>query len=508
MKNKTSLIIQLAALVMVITWLSSCYKDKSNTAFVEVNKIILSDPAAAAKMNVLPDSTLKITPTITQTFYSDEKNLKYRWARYDNSPTANLNAPNIVLSTERNLNVVIKEPDFTLGNDYRITFTATDTVTGISTAIFYNINVTNELGEGWMLYEDKTNAGDLSMVLPSGKIVRNVYSSRNASSPLGKPVKLEYFDVSVDDALTTGKRIYLLTENGGVQMSPLTFLKVFDYSDLFFRAPEVIKPQHMNWVVYKFGAQVSPNLGVAINDGKVYSNYVGGFPGVKKFGELLMAPEVNDNYNVAPFVAGGDTYPPTYSAVVYDNVTKRFYSVGGTGLTAFPSAASSVFDLNNVGMTMVYMDSTSIFGQYMAVMRDPDNMAHFFRFKTTSSATSPATLEKFQINDPNILNMTTAVNSTLTQHLYYAIDNKLYKYEPASNTAAQPFSFPLGENVTKMKFQRLFPKSNQSVLAVTTWNGTEGKLYYFPVNSLGEISNYSHSYGGFAKIVDLAYKIQ
>jgi hypothetical protein len=484
-----------------------CYKDKSNTSFSLVNKVTITDAATATLISVLQGDTLKLAPVIAQSLLKDEQNLKYEWKIYDNSPTTDLNAPMKVIAVSRNLKTVIQEPFFTLGANYRLTYTVKDTLSGISTAAYYNLSVTNKFREGWVLLEEKGAGADLAMILPDEEIVKNVYSDRNAATPLGKPVRLEVFNYAVDDALMRGKRMYVLAESGGVSINPVTMVKAFDYKDLFFNTPATLKPQILNWVLYRYGTTSEANMGIAINDGKVHVNQIGGFPGVKKWGNYLLTPDGSLNYRAAPFLVGGDTYLPAYPAVIYDQIGKRFYYAGTNTLRAFAASTSTEFDLNNVGMDMLYMDSTNVFGQFLAIMKDASNTPYLLGFKTSSTVAAPAlTLKKQQISDVGILQLQTAVASTLTPHLYYSVDNKIYKYETSSNTTATGYSFGSGETVTQMKFQRI-AKAGVPLLVVATWNGTEGKLYHFPVDVSGNISTYSKVYTGFAKIKDFGYKL-
>lgn len=482
--------------------LVSCYKDKGNYDYTPVNKITITDPQTAATISIRQADTLKLNPTISQSLESNESNLTYRWSMYANNPGVTLAAPEIVLDSTRQLNKVIADPPFTLGIEYKIIFRATDKKTGVASYLIYTIKIDNEFAQGWMFLEDKGTGGDLSMLLPSGKVVNNVYSDRNKNAPLGKPVKLEATTFAVtDDNSVSGKKIYILYENGGLELDYQTMLKKFDYSYLFFAPPPVIKPQYMDWAASSSGT--SATLGIVINNGLVHSNLVGGFPGSKKWGERLVSTSGDLNYQVAPYVAGGTTYV----AVVYDNINKRFAYVpastgtSATALNAFPSTASdpAIFDMNNVGMTMLFMDSSNVVREYNAIMKDNNNTPYLLRFKTVATTAVPViTLQKTVMNAPGILNMAAAAGSTNTPHLYYAVGNQLSRYETTSNTTTAAYSFGAGEIITKVE-------TFGSKLVVATWDGTAGKVYFFDISPTGAIT-LANSVSGFAKIVDLVYK--
>ncbi|WP_343303732.1 PKD-like family lipoprotein [Chitinophaga niabensis] len=491
-------------IICILTVLfSSCYKDKGNYTYAELNKLQITDTYGAVNVPITFGDTLKINPKITQTTAPNEENLTFEWMVFDNSPASSYNLPKTVIATTRNLAVKITEPPFSLGQNYRLTYKVTDKRTGVSSFLFYNLTIINKYAQGWMFLEDKAGVGDFSMILPNGSVERNVYSSLNAANPMGKPVKLEITPFQITDDLSpSSKKIYLLTETDGMELSYQTMLKKFNYGYLFYAAPSIVKPARHTWASSSTGVNLSGSLGVAINDGKLHTNLVGGFPGSKKWGASLLTPAGNQNYTLAPYVAGGTTYTVT----VYDALNKRFYSAGGTVLNAFPGAASTVFDMNNVGMDLLYMDSANVVREYNCVFKDETNTPWLLKFKTVATTAAPAiTLLKTQMSAPDIVNMTAAASSTLTPHIYYGVGNKLYKYETTSNITVPQFTFPAGETVIKMKFNRV-PAGTSQLVAVT-WTGTESKVYFFDVSAVGDFTTYTNVYSGFARIVDLGYKV-
>src|ERR1051325_8853213 len=92
--------------VVVISY--SCYKDKGNYEYSDVNKISVTDPQAnPAIISIKQGDTLKLNPTISQSLESNESNLSYQWSVYANDPQTTLAAPEIVLDSTRQLGKVI-----------------------------------------------------------------------------------------------------------------------------------------------------------------------------------------------------------------------------------------------------------------------------------------------------------------------------------------------------------------------------------------------------------------
>jgi hypothetical protein len=502
-KINYSLLYILAAFLLAA---AGCAKDKGSFDYAVINKLKLSDTATKAPIELTLKDTLKLQPVITQTVDKDETNLEYYWTYYELRADGGA-SDYFSLPAGKKLQMPILGSAFVLGKSYRVISEVKDKKTGVSTYLFYQVNIVNEFNQGWLLLEDKSGTSQLSFILPDGRTIKGF-----AQLPIGKPVKLELAARAITEDLSpSGRRLYVIGETTGFELDYQTMLKKFDYKDLFYQLPAKIAMQYLNW---------PSSIGIAINDGIVYSNLTGGFPGAKKWGAALLSTKGNYSYKAALDVAGAIllTGQSGYPSVVYDNTNKCFAYIGsaiggaGAALTAFPNAASdvSIFDLNNTGLTMVFMDSANIVQQFNAIMKDAANVPYLLRFKTayrTATESPVMTLAKYQMNAPEILNLSAAANSTTTAHLFYAVGGKLYRHEVTSNTTTQPFSFPAGETVTKMDFQQVMPGATTPTLVVATWNGTEGKVYYFPVSSTGEFSTYSNVFTGFSKITDLVFKV-
>ena len=489
----------------VATVFTACYKDKGNYSYATVNELHVADTSVKGVISTAPGDTVRLKPVITQTMVRSEENLAFEWKTYENNPSTSYAMPETIQSNARNLELVIKSP-FKLGANYKIEFKVTDKQTGISQVLIYDLSLVNKYAQGLMLLEDFNGATDLSMILPqfNNEIARKVLTSLNPGLQLGKPVKLEMSNFTVSDGFSIdAKKLYVLSENNGIELNYLTMVKQWDYNYLFHIAPAVIKPERLFWTSTTVTGGMLASIGVAINDKKVFANQVGGFPGTKKWGQMLISPAGDYNYSVAPYIAGGTTYV----GIVYDNQFKKFYSIGTTNLQAFPAAASTVFDMNNVGLEMLYMDSANVNREYNAIMKDAGGAPFYLRFNAVSTTQAPnITLIKTAMSAQGITTMTAAVSSSVTPHIYYASGGKIYRYETTSNTTVEQLTLPASEQVTKMKFMKS-GTADPNTLVVATWDGTQGRVYYYPVGSLGGITSFSRKFEGFGKIVDIAFKI-
>ncbi|WP_162817981.1 PKD-like family lipoprotein [Niabella yanshanensis] len=494
------------AILMAATALTGCYKDKGNYDYKDINEIRVTDINAAQRIYVNPDDTLRLNPSIVQSQPSDD--LSYAWFMYNNSPNSSYVMPRDTIARTPNLAFRVTGDLFVLGENYRVTLKVTDNKTGISAVRQYDITVANKYAQGWMFLEEKPTGADLSMILPDNSVEHNIYSLLNPTAALGKPksITATNFDVT-DDLSTPNRRIYIQTENDAIELSSLTLTKKFDIGYLFFTRPQTVKPSFIGWAAYMSGSNPWQRMGIAINNGQVHTNMVGGFPGIKKWGEAIVNPAGVYDYDIAPYLAGGSTYAATYQVIVYDKKYRRFYSVGMNALTAFPSAASTVFNMNDVGMDLLLLDSANVLDRYNAVMKDGET-PYLLQFRTVVSADDPVvTIAKTAMNAPGIVNAAALASSTLTPHIFYAVGNKLFKYETTSNITTEAFNLPAAETVTRIDYVRAASGTGLQRLVVATWNGTEGKVYYFNISPVGDLgSNYTHVFNGFKKIIDFVYK--
>jgi len=485
--------------VLLIALLTGCYKDKGNYTYHDINEITVILPGLKHHQDTILNhgDTLRLTPEIIQTMAQHENALKFEWGIFENSG-ANLAAPPAVIANTRNLEVPLTEPNFSLGGEYRLTLKVTDTITRVSAFAMINLKVLNRFSQGWIFLEDLPGGGDFSMLLPNGTLVHNVYSSLNPGIPMGngKPVKIDLTTFNVDDGMGPyTQKIFLCNENSGVELDFQKMTRMWNFDMLFFNPPATIQPLTLNW--FSAAGTTSGSLGVFIDkNGKVYSAMAGGFPGQKKFGAILLTPEGTPDYTATRYVLHARNYP-----FIYDNQQQRFYIVGNAALTGFPANASTVADLNNVGMELMYMDKANVEYTFNAVLKDNTNTPHLLRLQSVTS--SPEVTVFIQpMNAPDIIHHTAMVSSAVSPHIFYGVGNQLYRHETTSNTTVPVFTFPAGEELIFLKF------GPGNTMAAATWNGTESKVYLFKISLMGEMENgtYSEVHGGFGRIVDIAYK--
>lgn len=479
---------------------AGCYKDKGNYAYQITNAVVVSDTLSRKPIAINKGDTLALTPAVSQTITQGDANLSYEWSFTTISGGSTLRR---ILTHTKQLKIPV-DSSFVLGFSYVLTYKVTDNSSGESVFLSYNINIGNKYSQGWMLLEDKGGATDFSMVLPDGSVVHDVYQTLNSVVLADKPVRIQVSTFLVDDGVNAASRkIYLLMEHSGMEIDYTKMSRRYDYSGLFYTAPTVIQPSYMGWPSAVTG------IGSAINNGKLYVNATGGFPGIKKWGGALVSPDNTLNYELAPFVASGPALNGSvYPVVVFDKVGKRFCGVSGTGtsLDSFAKGASTVFDMNHTGMDLMHMDNSPQ-GQANTFMKSAAGQVYFCRFRMAYTAIdSVLTQVKQLVTEPAIANMHSAASSLVSDHIFYGAGNQIYRYEPASNSTLLQYAFPANEQVTVIKCP--IPLADAPQVAAVTWDGSQSRLYLFYIDNFGAISSYSVVYGGFSKVVDAEYKFR
>lgn len=501
---KRTRLYSIVCLSLIVLLNFSCAKDEGNYSYTELEKVSFSGETNNETIFVRQGEPLILAPELV--YDGDANDLSYEWFVYLNSASASYVQDSTLIAKTKSLNYTVSPEVFVLGENYKLTYKVTNNKTGISVFQFYQLAVQDLFTQGWIFLEDKNGKADLSMILRNGTLYHGIYSGRNAAYPITNPKGFSISPQSISDGVAQdGKKFYVVGGNDAIELDGNTMKKRFDYAYLFFQAPSTIKPEYIAW-----GGANGNNLGLLINDGKLYPNMVGGFPGAKKFGAEMKSSAHNYDYSLAPQHISGANYSDTYNVFVFDRLNRCFYAVTSSNLNALDPASqnTALFDMNNVGMDLIKLDSSNVSTVRNAIMRTTDGSeAYLLQFRTTRTAAEPTiNVAKQRLDAPGIAKTADLSCSTLSPHIFYVADSKLYRYEVTSNSYSMEYQFPTNETVSKIKFERHGYGQGLPRLIVATWNGTEGKVYYFKVGSTGTIQELDKSFTGFGKIIDLAYK--
>ncbi len=496
-------------LAAVLFSATGCFNDTDKVGYRTINEITLSDARAGEVIVLDRFATLTLTPTITQTLAGSESNLEFNWKIRENTEPRD-SYPYYDLGNSRNLDAPI---DAAVGV-HRIVYSVHDKSTGVSQYMYYDIKVVGEYTEGWAILEETPQGGDLAMILPTGRVQRNIYSREN-----GGYLETPCVSLAIPNFGEYLHKMLVFTATQGLETSLEEFTRLSDMPEWFVAgtepAPADVKPEIYQSFMYGWRG--------LINKGQYHVQIMGGFPGDPYFGGGLPAPEDPDglrrDYYLAPFIGRGAASYSTASPAqfVYDNLHKRFMYGYLNGLTValqyYPSDGANAWNPSDVGMTMLHLDESNTEYMHNAVMQDAAGDIWLLRCNgiaavTTSNIPAAARHNRFANSVaplPAVLKgFSKAVSSRRLDHMYFAVGNKIYHFDVPGNLYSEEYTFGPNEKPVVL---RTVLSGGAETLYVATYDGTQGRVYYFPLQATGKLpAAYSEKFEGFGKIVDMKYK--
>jgi len=458
---------------------SGCYKDKGNYDYTDINEVVLKTDREVVTV-ILPDS-LKVNLTIEQTM-PDAAGFSFEWVLYTSSGTP---LTRRTLDTTQNLKARITE---TPGSYYLMLY-AKDLKTGVEYQKRLNVTVLSAYSEGWLVVEEKNGACDISMISSADTIFRDIYSRANKGEKLPAGTKR----IPEIKTYNSDQKVFVISPSDMIQTNYSDFVKIMNFSDFFWDAPAIPKPQE--YFANNFDEMM-------LNDGKIYCRSLNAPAGVIK---LNLPPE--GNYYIAPF----EIYTSGYT--VFDTISQSFLKLNTSAvtLTAFSTpTGTQPFYMNNIGKKLIYTELNTG-NQCNAIFKNNTDDS-LFVYVYNPTLASPAIGRYDGLNAPDLLNARLFVGSRKLQQLYYAYNNSIYKLDIPARTATPIYTFPAGTGISAMKMYRNLKLStdpnNNNLIAVATYENGQGKVYYFPLSANGNFTNntYSKVFTGFNRINEITYK--
>ena len=467
--------------------LLGCAKDKGNYEYTTLNNFTVNN--IAEDYTVYQGDTLKIEPMIAEDQATTDR-FSYAWTIEKPQQGGRNQETADTLSKERTFNKAVG-----LGpGTYLFKFTMTEKSTGIYAAKTSSLMVITAFESGWVALEETPKGGDLSMIVDgTKKTYHNLFSNAN----LGKYMPLPLSGLFMGNFVAKTKPVFITANQYNKVLDPLSFKEAGDTKDVF------VIPGTTNRVMTYLASNgpsslVSTGFSAAIINGKytiadTYSS-----------NELKFVEPIAGDYELAP-----------YAGILYDSKTKRdvhviFFDKKNSRFIYFPYGSlkmntvftGKTFDPLKINQEIVYatiMDN----GGYNALFKDSQNTYHLYQFIYRTSDGSINARSYFTMDAaslPNIGKATAFTGSPRSQIMYYAAENQVYMLEFLNKSARPIFSFPAGENITTME-----DKDNQMI--ISTWNGTEGKIFIFKVNDFQTFDTpAAEIYTGFGKIKALKRK--
>lgn len=513
------ILVQVTNLVVIMTVLLSCVKDKGNYELHEIPGVnnkgyavqVNGTPVPAediANLTINTNDRLKISINEEVAVGIDPG---YQWMMYEIDPMLKPGAmpdPAVQIATTKDL-----DQSFSKGpGKYKLYRKLTNRNNG--DAYFSEFMITVESINGLLVYQENENKeGDYSSVrttemnlgLPGNKMgVRHqVYSTLNPTHPIQNPTQLWLREVG-DPAYDN--QIFAISDGGLTQINYRTHSWQHNNSGAIFAFPpdgSFVPQGHMNG---------SNRIEYLVQNERLFSINYTATGASAKFIEL----SESDKYSPCMMTIPADRQTfRDFSNVVFNKTWQRFeYDYGYGFLMSFvytPGSAQPDVDISATQMDLIYMDKGKEY--YIdAIMEQSTGTINYVRF---------------DITDPNVPTCTHNIDlSTLSNQVtkqtrwaisergpiaFAAIDNKVYmlNYEQGTlqlSAADLPANAKI--SVIKILKDKLNPAYDNAILYIAYNQGNQGTLLQYEYNPLsGQLkTNSKKTFDGFGKILDLTLK--
>ncbi len=500
--------------------LSGCYDDKGNYAYSAINEMTVDTVGKQTQFEVYQFDVLDIPVDIQFALETvPDEDMEYRWTIFNNAVVGVVTAE--VIGTERNLHAVIRQPSS--ATSYSLVLDAKNKKSGVATQMTYTVYVTSQVVSGLVVLHTDGNESDVDYIatpravpeINASRHVRNAYFAANNSKIPGTPTFVGAVRVNWQ-ALNS---VYIGTREELYKVSGKDFVLENLSEDML-----PVKPAVADFSGF-LSLDRTSNSQFLINNGQMH-NIKNQQPYEYQFSYALEVNEALGAVDLAPFIYVPQAFSSTtkFEAVCYDRLGKRFvirpYSTMPTAkISPFTSQASGIFDVNDIGMDILWFERGYEDYGY-AVFRDDAGARWLYVANFNKAMDNSIAVAKYEM---------TALPSVAEARLYstgsrgpvflYATEKDIYSFDYAGSREAVKINEPFGANevITAMKVYKPYATTNRlneadgTLLYVATWDGAEGRLYEF---SLNETNGYLRDktplevFDGMGRIVDFCFKVQ
>ncbi|QEH42460.1 PKD-like family lipoprotein [Chitinophaga sp. XS-30] len=456
--------------VMLFT---ACQKDKQDYRFEKQNTV--SVKTADSIFTVTQFETLKVETILTESVPSQDS-YSYQWKAWQ------VGGDTVILSRDKDLDInIILQP-----GRYELEYKVTNNRTGIASFMIYRLTVNGGFYEGWLVSNSKNGKAQLSFIREDGELFLNpaelINNTTYPGKALGAFAAIDPYGSMALINFFTDQGVYRFNANDLVQNGITT--DIFPEGKQFSSLPcyAISKAAIDQYIIADGGLHAG--LGPLFFPAEVLKPFSDRFPG-----DYTLFPAIITSSQTA--------------TLFYDNKHKRFMQASylDRELTVASGSDAAAFNMGNVGMTMLASDygvRGAYSDEYYFVMQGADG-----RYILSLSSTTPGMNQKIG-NSPDIEQATSFTTSSVAKHLYYAANNKIYLYDMLANSSRPVFSFPASVQIADMKLLR----STSKRLVVATTDGQEGKVHYFDLDNLGDVTGNAATniFTGFGEIAHLSYR--
>ncbi|MCA5006235.1 PKD-like family lipoprotein [Sphingobacterium bovistauri] len=502
--------------LLSILTLSSCFKDKGNYDYSEINEIAIDSLGGPYNLFYKVD-TLKIKPQLTFTMDdNDASRYAYEW-RIGQADQGNKRP---LVSTERNLELPID----LVPAVYSVYYTVHDKLTDIKWSNFTTLTVSTPNTRGFFVSgEDEDGFAEVDMVafLLTDTIVMKNLLKDNGMPRYKNPVRALHTGTTSDSKRA---KMWIMTGEGSYYVNTKTFeanpanrFKNLLYTS--FELPLDIYPVDLAPRVFAAGGnQTFATRLVLTNTGDIFwaNMFNGDFYAnpINRIGSLS-----TDLIKVAPYFMYSPKAFSLSRYVVYDKVGKRFLvaTPSATSLTTLTDSGGPFpWVQGTTGRDFVYGENTNnielsgAWGNSYALMKDLDNQYHIYMFYVGDSfSASKRAYYKVQSSAVDFDKASYYAFASNRPLLFYSVGSKLYAYDFNPGLEKNYLVKDFGEEITMISTNIQEGIGNHLYVA-TYSNAKKGTIKKYLIGSdrntldMNEISDVNWT--GLVKVKSIDYK--
>jgi hypothetical protein len=501
--------------MMTLIGLSSCYKDKGNYDYIDLDEVRIdtSNANIQAEYSLYRYDILKITPKI---FFNDveikneesvKNQLSFTWSIYQAITGGTLYSRDTLSNT-----MTLEEPIGKPSGSWIVLLTVKNLTTQIETYQKFRIQIDEVISDGWMVLYEKDGNTDVGLIVDErskpGTVTTRVFNdlikNTNGNALEGKPVAL------LQSAAPLVSREVVVASEKDMQAYNFTnFDHFFSFENFFYGVPA-------HKALKAFTAN-NARKEMVINDNKIHiANFSAGTTRTVLFGPPLFGNHGElDSWN-SKFYAQG------FDAVAYDKTNKKFVYVvaGTTTVSDIPAQASPTAEWSpsNVGLDLKAYDYGRLNYEYL-IMNNGVN--YYLLTGNFMGAANTIAQKKYDMTGaPGIANISAMASSSTGAYVLYGSGNNVYLYKYDTDQDVENIWYaPSGEKVTSIRFMKFYFATVQTIklaavanqfVYIATYNETtkEGKVYNIKIDQTnGNIDPTTQKvYEGFGRVTDMSYK--
>ena len=524
-----------------LLFLSSCYKDKGNYSYHELESVSIDTTHVGmqAEYAIMRFDTLTLSPRIwfegQEVTDDSTAPLDYLWTIFSATSGSGASAVIDTIGHERVLHNVISRT----GGNYLVQLVVTNRNDGIRQFFRIPVAVSEVFDGGWMVFyerADKPGYSDLALIFnPWTKLnvnynryYTNLYETTNGEALKGHPIRC--LDIAV--SLASGNNyVGLCTDYTLVGVSETGIERALQFDEFFHEAPAQMAP---TWYgQHGSGVMSGQSSEVLINDNQIYTNtYM--FSATEGRNTRFSVPKFADG--IGKLAAWNAEVPHTlnYGIVVYDQTYQCFRYAGYNQAqleTFAEQSPSAAFDINHTGMTLLMADWGRGTSQgaglrpfdYLLMAKGQERYLAVTNFSSSYPTDDNIGVGLYPMDGlcPEIAKAATMASSHVGSFIYYGAGNTLYNFaydsqQPATVAWQAPEE---GDEITCVRIMKYYhgtiyaygmvPQAD-NLVHIATWNEQtgQGHVYQYLINPASGILDMSecYDYPIPGRVKDMAWK--